>query len=62
MLVNTRSHKEIIKAVVNCKVCMRLIRAHLAAEGGKTTSVAKANAARINGKLGGRPRKSNVSR
>lgn len=50
-----RSHKEMVTAVVNCKVCLRLLRTYFAAEGGKHTSKKKARASRANGKLGGRP-------
>ncbi len=51
-----RSHKELVKKVIHCKVCMKMIRKHIASEVGKYTSTKKAKASRRNGKLGGRPR------
>jgi hypothetical protein len=39
----------------------RVVARHLAAKGGKVTSEAKSEAARINGRLGGRPRETTGS-
>ena len=47
---------------MRCPFCNRIIRdtiiaRHLSIKGGKSTSEAKRQAARLNGRLGGRPRK-----
>jgi hypothetical protein len=50
------NHTEIALHVTECNECLGIIVKHLASKGGKSRSKAKANAARMNGKKGGRPR------
>ena len=52
------THTQLVKMIINCKICMRIFHRMRASELGKISTKTKARAARRNGKLGGRPKKS----